>query len=69
MREDFTGPERAVDQGPPPGEVWVESRLLRLLDAKLGETLGWGQTRLRLGAILSYEPDRGGASSNSPPGC
>ena len=60
VQDGFTGPERAVEQGPPPGEVWVEARLLRLLEAPLGAEVGLGETRLRIGAILSYEPDRGG---------
>lgn len=61
ISEDFQGPSREVEAGPPPGEIWVESRLLRLLDAQPGESLGLGEARLRVGAMLEYEPDRGGA--------
>jgi len=61
VQDGFTNPERIVEQGPPPGEVWVEARLLRLLEAPLGSEVGLGETRLRIGAILSYEPDRGGS--------
>jgi hypothetical protein len=61
IRDDFEAPDREVETGPPPGQVWVESRLLRLLDSELGETVGIGESRLPMGAILSYEPDRGGA--------
>lgn len=60
VRDDFEAPERTVSAGPEPGEIWVESRLLRLLDAALGDAVGLGDTRLRIGAILSFEPDRGG---------
>ena len=60
VRDGFTDPERTVGQGPPAGEVWVEARLLRLLDVQVGEPVSLGETRLRIGAILSYEPDRGG---------
>ena len=60
VQDGFTGPERTVGRGPPPGEVWVEARLLRLLDAPIGAEVGLGEARLRIGAILSYEPDRGG---------
>ncbi|WP_295386725.1 FtsX-like permease family protein [uncultured Thiodictyon sp.] len=60
VQDGFTAPERTVEQGPPRGEVWVEARLLRLLGEPLGAAVGLGETRLRLGAILSYEPDRGG---------
>jgi len=61
IRDDFEAPDREVETGPPPGQVWVESRLLRLLDTELGAPVGIGESRLPMGAILSYEPDRGGA--------
>ena len=60
VRSGFDGPESTADRGPPAGEVWVESRLLRLLDAAIGDTVGLGEARLRIGAVLSFEPDRGG---------
>lgn len=59
VRDGLEGPERTTQAGPPEGEVWVESRLLRLLDAAVGDTVGLGETRLRIGAVLSFEPDRG----------
>lgn len=61
VQDGLTGPERTVGQGPPPGEVWVEARLLHLLEAGIGATVGLGEARLRIGAILSDEPDRGGS--------
>jgi putative ABC transport system permease protein len=61
VQDGFDAPEREVEAGPPPGQVWVESRLLRLLDAELGEPVGIGESRLPTGEILSYEPDRAGA--------
>ena len=60
VRDGFEAPERTVERGPNPGEIWVESRLLRLLDAQIGDSVGLGETRLRIGSILSFEPDRGG---------
>lgn len=60
IQDAIGAPERIVEGGPPPGEVWVEPRLLRLLDARVGDALGLGQSRLRIGAVLAYEPDRGG---------
>ncbi len=60
VQDALGGPERVVEQGPAPGEVWVEARLLRLLDAEVGDSIGLGDARLRIGAILSFEPDRGG---------
>lgn len=59
VRDGFEAPERVVNGGPAPGEIWIESRLLRLLDAKIGDSVGLGNARLGIGAILSFEPDRG----------
>ncbi len=67
LRDSFDSPERAVSGGPPAGEVWVESRLLRLLGIDIGAMLGVGETRLRIGAILSHEPDEGGSLFNLAP--
>lgn len=47
-------------QIPARGEVWVESRLLLLLDLKLGDKITLGNLKLTLKKILRYEPDRGG---------
>ena len=44
---------------PAPGSVWVDERLVALLGLKSGDDLQLGQTRLRIAAILTYEPDRG----------
>jgi putative ABC transport system permease protein len=57
----FSSPELQVRRGPEPGEVWVERRLLHLLDAQVGHQIGLGGARLTIGAILSHEPDRGGS--------
>ena len=46
--------------GPPPGEAWVESRLLAALDLKLGDSVDVGMKTLRLSRVLTYEPDRAG---------
>lgn len=59
--QDAAGqPERNAETGPPPGEVWVEPRLLYLLGAAPGDAISLGDSQLRIGALLSYEPDRGG---------
>ncbi len=67
LRDGFDRPERAVSGGPPRGEIWVESRLLRLLGIELGAMIGVGETHLRITAILSHEPDAGGNFFNLAP--
>lgn len=47
------------NNGPPPGEAWVEARLLSLLDIKLGDELELGYTNLPVTRIILNEPDRG----------
>lgn len=61
------GSERTSEHGPPEGEVWVESRLLPLLGLSVGDSLGVGETRLRIGAILTQEPGEGGSFFNIAP--
>lgn len=48
----------AVRQGPAPGEVWVEARLLAQLEREVGEVVSLGHRELRIGAVLAFEPDR-----------
>jgi putative ABC transport system permease protein len=43
---------------PPPGEAWVEARLLVALDLAIGDSIEVGRHSLRLTRILTYEPDR-----------
>ena len=49
-----------VFKGPPPGEVWVESRLLALLDAELGAKVEVGKSEFIITQIIQQESDRGG---------
>ena len=46
--------------GPPPGTVWLESRLLTLLNAKIGDSLELGKSTFSIGALITQESDRGG---------
>ncbi|RDV07221.1 permease [Sphingorhabdus pulchriflava] len=50
--------QRAVDQGPKVGEIWIDSRLATMLRTQVGDTLTIGGTDLRVSAILFHEPDR-----------
>lgn len=42
------------------GEVWLESRLLSLLNAQVGDMVDVGAIQLKVAAIIIQEPDRGG---------
>ena len=60
LRETLGGAETEVPGGPPAGEVWIESRLLHVLDKQVGERLTLGESALPMRQIIAYEPDRGG---------
>ena len=48
-----------LSNGPPVGEVWVEPRILNLLDIQLGETIELGYSNLKVTRLILNEPDRG----------
>ena len=48
-----------VASGPPPGEVWLESRALPALGVEVGDQVFVGETELTVGAVIIAEPDRG----------
>lgn len=49
-----------MTQGPQPGTLWVENRVLSMLQVKLGDSLTIGEKSLTVSRILSYEPDKRG---------
>jgi putative ABC transport system permease protein len=51
----------SVGYGPAPGEVWVDARLLPLLNIELGDEIELGDIRLRATQIVVEEPDSGGS--------
>lgn len=53
----------AVASGPQPGELWVDSRLLPLLNIELGDTIDVGDGSFRVSHILVEEPDSGSSFS------
>ncbi|WP_231757936.1 ABC transporter permease [Microbulbifer elongatus] len=59
MRASADDISREIHQGPPPGEVWLEARLLPLMNLSIGDDLQLGDTDLRVAGILDHEPDRG----------
>lgn len=56
-----------VDRGPPPGKVWLESRMVPSLDVKRGDLLDIGVASLEVGKVLIKEPDRGGGFNSVGP--
>jgi putative ABC transport system permease protein len=50
------GPAQA---GPPRGTVWIEERLVSALGAPVGSQIRLGKAALRVGAVLTLEPERG----------
>ncbi len=58
-----------VEGGPPPGEVWLESRVLPALNVSVGDTVYVGETELLIGRVVVVEPDRqqGGMVDNAGP--
>jgi len=61
------GAESVTDTVPPVGTVWVDSRLLQLLALNIGDDIHLGSASLRVAALLTYEPDRGGDLFNIAP--
>jgi putative ABC transport system permease protein len=49
--------------GPQPGELWVDSRLLPLLNIELGDTIDVGDGSFKVSYILIEEPDSGSSFS------
>ncbi|WP_323847182.1 ABC transporter permease [Microbulbifer magnicolonia] len=58
MRAAEDAASQIVRRGPPPGEAWLEPRLLPLLQLQMGDSLQLGDTRLRVTGLLEREPDR-----------
>lgn len=58
--EPFVAGE-SVTQGPAPGSVWVEARILSALGIRIGDTLDIGDAPLQVSRVLTYETDRGGS--------
>ncbi|WP_298446848.1 FtsX-like permease family protein [uncultured Marinobacter sp.] len=48
-----------VQNGPAPGEVWINPRLLRLLDIQIGDALEVGNRKLTVSSLVLREPDGG----------
>ena len=49
----------ATDEIPPAGQAWVDAGLLAALEINIGDTLLLGDASLRIGKLITAEPDRG----------
>ena len=52
--------ETTEHQGPEPGYVWVEKRVLSALKLNLGDPVTVGEKKLLVSKIITYEPDKQG---------
>jgi putative ABC transport system permease protein len=59
FQEEPSAPRVMRSAGPGPGEVWLNPRLLRLLDVAVGESLDIGNRSLTISGLLVREPDGG----------
>ncbi len=60
ISEDAFSEGYQVNSGPKKGEVWLESRLLALLNIKVGEQVEVGRSWFTVSAVINQESDRGG---------
>lgn len=56
---DPAAPGEITRDVPAPGEAWVDASLLDSLSLKVGDPLLLGDAALRIGRIITLEPDRG----------
>lgn len=53
------GERQLLDQGPRPGEAWLNPRLMRLLELEVGDSVEIGNLTLEISGLLVREPDGG----------
>jgi putative ABC transport system permease protein len=50
--------QREVDNIPPPGTIWADGALLARLEVDVGDFVTVGDSDIRIGAVLTYQPDQ-----------
>ena len=52
-------PDAPAGRAPAAGELWLDERLFAELGVKVGDPVGLGEVEFRVGAMVSFESDRG----------
>ncbi|EAR20246.1 ABC transporter permease [Nitrococcus mobilis] len=60
VRAGRSAPEHASQGNPGRGRVWVDPRLLTLLDLAIGDRIRLGRSTFRITRLITLEPDREG---------
>ncbi|HEX9450475.1 MAG TPA: FtsX-like permease family protein [Burkholderiales bacterium] len=67
IRSSEAGPNFEPGRIPSPGEVWVDDRLRRRLDLKIGSLVGLGGREFTVAALVSEEPESSAGFINLGP--
>lgn len=67
ISDELYGEDYIVDQGPQPGEVWADRRVLNRLGSAVGDSVYVGASSFPITRVLTFEPDRGGDFFNLSP--
>jgi len=59
VRNGLQAPVQSLDHGPAPGRIWVDARLLSLLNVTVGDQVSVGRLKLSISRVLVQEPDAG----------
>ncbi|MGC2519960.1 MAG: FtsX-like permease family protein [Burkholderiales bacterium] len=63
----LNAPDAETATIPPRGTVWLDERLTAALGVRAGDTVELGEARFTVGAVLTFEPDRGVSFVNIAP--
>ncbi len=61
VADALDAPDHPANGVPAAGTVWVDAQLLNQLGLRVGAPVGVGESTLQVSALLTFEPDRGGA--------
>ncbi|MBI3529482.1 MAG: ABC transporter permease [Betaproteobacteria bacterium] len=67
VRSSESGADFEPRRIPAAGEVWVDDRLLRRLDLKIGNRVGLGEREFKIAALVSEEPESSAGFINLGP--